>query len=45
MNKVELIGHYGSDTTHAQSAWTSTSRKLSKDKLVRNSYHLKSNDK
>ena len=35
MNKVELIGHYGSDTTHAQSAWTSTSRKLSKDKLVR----------
>ena len=35
MNKVELIGHYGSDITHAQSAWTSTSRDLSKDKLVR----------
>jgi len=35
MNTVELIGYYGSDTTHAQSAWTSTSRKLSKDKLVR----------
>ena len=35
MNKVELIGYYGSDTTHAQSAWTSTSRELSKDKLVR----------
>jgi thymidylate synthase ThyX len=35
MNKVELIGYYGSDTTHAQSAWTSTSRQLSKDKLVR----------
>lgn len=35
MNKVELIGYYGSDTTHAQSAWTSTSRELSKDKLER----------
>lgn len=35
MNKVELIGYYGSDITHAQSAWTSTSRELSKDKLVR----------
>lgn len=35
MNKVELVGHYGSDTTHAQSAWTSTSRELSKDKLER----------
>lgn len=35
MNKVEMIGHYGSDTTHAQSAWTSTSRQLSNDKLVR----------
>lgn len=35
MNIVELIGHYGSDITHAQSAWTSTSRELSKDKLVR----------
>lgn len=27
-NKVELIGHYGSDLTHALSAWTSTSRDL-----------------
>lgn len=27
-NKVELIGHYGSDLTHALSAWTSTSREL-----------------
>lgn len=23
-NKVELIGYYGSDETHALSAWTST---------------------
>ena len=35
MNKVELIGFYGSDVTHAQSAWTSTSRELKKDKLDR----------
>ena len=35
MNTVELIGHYGSDTTHAQSAWTSTSRELSDGKLGR----------
>lgn len=35
MNKVELIGYYGSDIIHAQSAWTSTSRQLSNDKLVR----------
>jgi len=27
-NKVELIGYYGSDLTHALSAWTSTSRDL-----------------
>ena len=27
-NKVELLGHYGSDITHAQSAWTSTTRDL-----------------
>ena len=27
-NQVELLGHYGSDLTHAQSAWTSTSRDL-----------------
>lgn len=34
-NSVELIGHYGSDLTHAQSAWTSTYRDLSDDKLQR----------
>lgn len=34
-NKVELIGYYGSDLTHAQSAWTSTSRDLTEDKLNR----------
>lgn len=34
-NKVELIGHYGSDVTHAQSAWTSTSRDLSQEKIDR----------
>ena len=34
-NKVELIGHYGSDETHALSAWTSTSRDLSEDKRNR----------
>jgi flavin-dependent thymidylate synthase len=34
-NKVELIGHYGSDITHAQSAWTSTSRDLTQDKMGR----------
>ena len=34
-NTVELIGHYGSDITHAQSAWTSTSRELTKDKIDR----------
>ena len=34
-NKVELIGHYGSDVTHAQSAWTSTSRELTQDKIDR----------
>jgi thymidylate synthase (FAD) len=35
MNTVELVGYYGSDATHAQSAWTSTSRKLTKDKAER----------
>ena len=35
MNKVELIGHYGSDIVHAQSAWTSTYRDLTEDKLSR----------
>ncbi len=35
MNKVELLGYYGSDLVHAQSAWTSTSRDLSEEKLER----------
>lgn len=34
-NKVELIGYYGSDETHALSAWTSTSRDLTEDKKSR----------
>lgn len=34
-NKVELLGYYGSDLTHAQSAWTSTVRDLSEEKLAR----------
>ena len=34
-NNVELLGHYGSDISHAQSAWTSTVRDLSDDKLNR----------
>lgn len=34
-NKVELIGIYGSDETHALSAWTSTSRDLTEDKRGR----------
>lgn len=34
-NKIELLGFYGSDLTHAQSAWTSTSRDLSDDKISR----------
>ncbi len=34
-NKVELLGYYGSDLVHAQSAWTSTSRELSEDKIAR----------
>lgn len=34
-NKVELLGFYGNDLVHAQSAWTSTSRELSEDKLER----------
>jgi len=34
-NKVELIGYYGSDETHALSAWTSTSRDLTQDKKDR----------
>lgn len=34
-NTVELIGTYGSDSTHGMSAWTSTARDLSQDKLER----------
>ena len=34
-NKVELVGTYGSDETHALSAWTSTSRDLTADKRGR----------
>lgn len=34
-NKVELLGWYGSDQVHAQSAWTSTSRDLTEDKIQR----------
>lgn len=34
-NKVELVGTYGSDETHALSAWTSTSRDLNDDKRGR----------
>jgi thymidylate synthase (FAD) len=34
-NKVELIGYYGSDETHALSAWTSTARDLTEEKINR----------
>ena len=34
-NTVELLGWYGSDLTHAQSAWTSTSRDLTEEKKSR----------
>ena len=34
-NTVELLGYYGSDETHALSAWTSTSRELTDDKKSR----------
>jgi len=34
-NKVELIGWYGGDETHALSAWTSTSRDLTEEKRER----------
>jgi len=34
-NKIELVGIYGSDETHALSAWTSTSRNLTKEKIER----------
>ena len=34
-NKVELIGYYGGDESHAMSAWTSTSRDITDDKRAR----------
>jgi len=34
-NTVELLGFYGNDEVHAQSAWTSTSRELTEDKVER----------
>jgi flavin-dependent thymidylate synthase len=34
-NKVELVGWYGGDETHALSAWTSTSRELTETKQAR----------
>jgi thymidylate synthase (FAD) len=34
-NTVELLGYYGDDSTHAISAWTSTSRDLTEDKVAR----------
>lgn len=34
-NTVELLGYYGSDAVIAQSAWTSTSRDLSVEKIER----------
>lgn len=34
-NKVELLGHYGSDEVIACSAWTSTSRNLTEEKKQR----------
>ncbi len=35
VNKIELIGTYGSDESHALSAWTSTSRELNDEKFAR----------
>ncbi len=34
-NNVELLGWYGDDLTHACSAWTSTSRELTDEKIAR----------
>jgi flavin-dependent thymidylate synthase len=34
-NKAELLGHYGDDIIHACSAWTSTSRELTEEKIQR----------
>src|SRR3990172_10366779 len=35
MNNVELVGYYGGDESHALSAWTSTSRDLTDEKVGR----------
>lgn len=35
INSVHLIGWYGSDIVHAQSAWTSTDRELTEEKEAR----------
>jgi flavin-dependent thymidylate synthase len=40
-NKVELLGIYGSDESHALSAWTSTSRELNEEKKNRIPHLLK----
>ena len=40
-NTVEILGYYGDDTVHASSAWTSTSRNLSEEKIQRISNLLK----
>ncbi len=34
-NTVELVGFYGSDETHALSAWTSTAREITPDRKAR----------
>ncbi len=34
-NKIELIGYYGNDAVHACSAWTSTTRELTDEKIKR----------
>lgn len=34
-NKIQLLGHYGSDEIHACSAWTSTSREMTDEKKTR----------
>lgn len=34
-NNVELLGYYGGDDTHALSAWTSTTRDITEEKLAR----------
>ena len=34
-NQIQLLGHYGSDETHAASAWTSTIRDITDEKRAR----------